>query len=218
VPVVFWSAGPFFASAWRDVRARRVGMDVPVALGIAVAFAASAWATWTGRGEVYFDSVTMFVFLLLGARFLESMARAKAAESQLRLVRHAPAVADRLLSSGGTERVPVARLAAGDLVLVAPGASVPADGRVREGRSAADESMLTGEARPVTKSAGATVIGGSVNLTSPLTVEVTRVGADTVMAGILRLMDRAQSTRPHLAQAADRPSHTRRGRCSAGER
>ena len=204
VPVVFWSAGPFFASAWRDVRARRVGMDVPVALGIAVAFAASAWATWTGRGEVYFDSVAMFVFLLLGARFLESMARAKAAESQLRLVRHAPAVADRLLPSGGTERVPVARLAAGDLVLVAPGASVPADGRVREGRSAADESMLTGEARPVTKSAGASVIGGSVNLASPLTVEVTRVGADTVMAGILRLMDRAQSARPRIAQAADR--------------
>jgi Cu2+-exporting ATPase len=178
-------------------------MDVPVALGIAVAFAVSGWALGTGRGEVYFDSITMFVFLLLGARYLESMARAKAAESQMRLVRQTPAVADRLRGAG-TERVAVARLVPGDLVLVAPGTTVPADGCVREGRSAADESMLTGEARPVSKLAGSRVIGGSVNLTSPLTVEVTRVGADTVLAGILRLMDRAQSARPRIAQAADR--------------
>lgn len=203
VPVVFWSAGPFFLSAYRDVSAGRVGMDVPVALGIAVAFAASAWALGTGRGEVYFDSITMFVFLLLGARYLEFMARAKAAESQMRLVRQAPAVADRLRGDG-TERVAVARLVPGDLVLVAPGATVPADGFVREGRSAADESMLTGEARPVSKLAGSRVIGGSVNLTSPLTVEVTRVGAETALAGILRLMDRAQAARPRIAQAADR--------------
>jgi P-type Cu2+ transporter len=204
VPVIFWSAGPFFGNAWREIRARRVGMDVPVTLGIAVAFAASAWATWTGAGEVYFDSITMFVFLLLGARWLESIARARAVESQLRLVRHTPAVADRLLADGRTERVPVARLAAGDLVRVEPGSTIPADGRVMDGRSAADESMLTGEARPVSKQAGAPVIGGSINLTSPLTVEVMRVGPATVLAGILRLMDRAQSDRPRIAQAADR--------------
>ncbi len=207
VPVMLWSAGPFFANAWRDARAHRFGMDAPVALGITVAFAASAWATLTGRGEVYFDSITMFVFLLLGARYLEARARARAAESQQRMLRRVPAVAERLVpgaAHGVTERVAVARLVPGDLVLVAPGSTVPADGKVTAGRSAADESLLTGEARPVAKGAGDTVIGGSVNLASPLTVEVTRVGPETVLAGIIRLMDHAQAGKPLVAQLADR--------------
>ena len=206
VPVVLWSAGPFFAGAWRGLRARRLGMDVPVALGIAIAFAASAWATLTGRGDVYFDSVTMFVFLLLGARYLEALARARAAETQQRLVRHTPAVAERIVRGSGvgqTERIAAARLEPGDLVQVAPGAIIPADGRVTAGASAADESLLTGESRPVAKRAGDGVTGGSVNLTSPLTVEVTRVGPESVLAGIVRLMDRAQAGRPRIAEIAD---------------
>ena len=207
LPVMLWSATPFFRNAWRELRARRAGMDVPVALGIAVAFAASSWATVSGHGEVYFDSITMFVFLLLGARYLEALARARAAESQQRLVRHTPAVADRLVAGAGagvTERVAAARLVAGDQVLVAPGAIVPADGRVLAGLSAADESLLTGEARSVPKHAGDSVTGGSVNLNSPLTVEVTRVGPDSMLAGIVRLMDRAQAGKPRIAQLADR--------------
>jgi len=207
LPVILWSAGPFFRNAWRDLRARRAGMDVPVALGIAVAFAASAWATVSGRGEIYFDSITMFVFLLLGARYLEVLARARAAESQQRLVRHMPAVAERLVAgvaAGGTERIAAARLVAGDRVLIAPGATVPADGRVMSGQSAADESLLTGEARPVPKHAGDVVTGGTVNLSGPLLVEVTRVGPESVLAGIVRLMDRAQSGKPRIAQLADR--------------
>jgi Cu2+-exporting ATPase len=207
VPVILWSAAPFFTNAWRELRVLRVGMDTPVALGIAVAFAASAWATVAGRGEVYFDSITMFVFLLLGARYLETVARARAAESQQRLVRHTPAVADRIVTGAGpavTERVAVARLAAGDLVQVAPGGIIPADGNVTAGSSAADESLLTGEARPVAKRAGDAVIGGSVNLASPLTVRVTRVGPEALLAGIIRLMDRAQAGRPRMAEFADR--------------
>ena len=207
VPVILWSAGPFFMNAWRGLRAHRVGMDAPVALGIAVAFAASAWATVSGRGEVYFDSITMFVFLLLGARYLEAMARAKAAESQQRLVRHTPAVADRLVPGADpavTERVAAVRLAPGDLVQVAPGGVIPADGTVTAGSSAADESLLTGETRPAAKRAGDAVIGGSVNLASPLTVTVKRVGPDTALAGIVRLMDRAQASKPRIAQIADR--------------
>ena len=207
LPVILWSAGPFFRNAWRDLRTRRAGMDVPVALGIAVAFAASAWATVSGRGAVYFDSITMFVFLLLGARYLEVLARARAAESQQRLVRHMPAVAERLVAgvaAGGTERIAAARLVAGDRVLISPGATVPADGRVMSGQSAADESLLTGEARPVPKHAGDVVTGGTVNLSGPLLVEVTRVGPESVLAGIVRLMDRAQSGKPRIAQLADR--------------
>ncbi len=137
VPVILWSAGPFFTNAWRELRVLRMGMDTPVALGIAVAFAASAWATVSGRGEVYFDSITMFVFLLLGARYLETLARARAAESQQRLVRHTPAVADRVVPGAGpavTEQVAVARLTPGDLVQVAPGGIIPADGKVTAGQ------------------------------------------------------------------------------------
>ena len=207
VPVILWSAGPFFSNAWRDLRAGRAGMDVPVALGIAVAFAASAWATVSGRGEVYFDSIVMFVFLLLGARYLEALARSRAAESQRRLTRGTPAIADRLIAGADpsvTERVAVAALARGDRVRIAPGGVIPADGTVIAGHSAADESLLTGEARPVVKQVGDFVIGGSLNLASPLTVEVARVGPESMLAGIVRLMDRAQSERPRIAQVADR--------------
>ena len=206
IPVVTWAAGPFFTNAWRDLKARRVGMDVPVALGIAVAFLASVYATFRGTGEVYFDSISMFIFLLLGARYLEAMARARAAETQQRLVACAPAVADRLVpgTAGRKEQVAVAQLAPGDRVLVAPGARIPADGVVIEGASSADEALLTGESRPVAKRAGDAVIGGSVNLRSPLTVEVTRVGQDALLAGIVRLMDRALGEKPRIAQLADR--------------
>jgi len=206
VPVVFWSAGPFFRSAWHDLRARRAGMDLPVSLGIGLAFAASVAATVSGRGAVYFDSIAMFVFLLLGARYLEATARARAADAQQRLVRHAPAVAERVPEDGAgpAERVPVARLRPGDRVLVAPGAAVPADGVVIDGASAADESLLTGESRAVAKRAGDAVIGGSINVRSPLTVRVTHVGADTRLAAMIRLMDRAQSEKPRIAELADR--------------
>ncbi|HTP96094.1 MAG TPA: heavy metal translocating P-type ATPase [Burkholderiales bacterium] len=210
LPVMLWSAGPFFASAWRDLRSRRMGMDLPVALGLAVAFAASAWATVRGGGAtypVYFDSISMFVFLLLAARCLETLACARASESQRRLIGHLPAVADRLVpgaAPGVTERVAVAQLQAGDLVLVAPGSVIPADGELVRGRSAADESLLSGEARPVAKGPGAALTGGSINIESPITLRVTRVGAATVLAGIVRLMDVAQAARPRIAQLADR--------------
>jgi Cu2+-exporting ATPase len=207
VPVMLWSAAPFFTTAWRELRAHRVGMDAPVALGLAIAFAASAWATVSGEGEVYFDSIAMFVFLLLGARYLEATARARAAESQQRLVQHTPAVAERLVpdtDASFTEQVAAAQLVPGDLVRVAPGACIPADGTVAAGESAVDEALLTGEARPFAKRAGDAVVGGSINLSSPLTVKVTRVGAETVLAGIVRLMDRAQAEKPYVAQVADR--------------
>ncbi|MCC7484336.1 MAG: cadmium-translocating P-type ATPase [Burkholderiales bacterium] len=207
MPVMLWSAAPFFGNAWRDLRAHRVGMDVPVALALAVAFAASARATAIGHGAVYFDSITMFVFLLLGARYLEAKARSIAAESQRRLVGHVPAVADRAVpgaAPGTTERVAAAALVPGDRVVVAPGGIIPADGVVEAGWSAADESLLTGESRPVPKAPGDAVTGGSINLSNPVTLEVTRVGADTVLSGIVRLMDRAQSEKPAIARCADR--------------
>jgi len=208
LPVIAFSALPFFSGALRDLKARTAGMDVPVALGIVVAFAASVRNTFTGTGEVYFDSITMFVFLLLAARHLEGVLRARAGEATERLGRLLPAFASRLKQAAGggevSQRIAVADLMRGDRVVIAAGESVPADGVVESGTSEVDESLLTGESRRVAKRSGAALIGGSVNIASRLVMTVERVGADTVVAGIGRLLDRAGADKPRLAQLADR--------------
>ena len=206
LPVIFYSAAPFFTSAGRDLRLGRVGMDVPVALGIGFAFAASVWATLTAAGEVYFDSVTMFVFFLLSGRYFEMMARQKAARSVETLARAIPAFATRLPEwpRATAERVAVAELKTGDVVQVKPGETIPADGPVIDGESEADEALLTGESRPVAKRAGDPLTGGSVNLGSPLMMRVERVGESTRLATIQRLMERAAAEKPRLVVLADR--------------
>ncbi len=208
-PVMLYSAAPFFVSAWRDLGLRRVGMDVPVALGIGAAFAASLWATLTASGEVYFDSVTMFVFFLLSGRYLEMMARQKAARSVETLARAIPAFAQLLpdwprRGEQDFRRIAVAELTPGDVVLVRPGETFPADGPVVEGASAADESLLTGESRPVPKGVGDALIGGSTNTASPLIMRVERLGENTRLAAIQRLMERAAAEKPRLVELADR--------------
>lgn len=203
VPVVLYSARPFFASAWRDLKRRRPGMDVPVTLAISAAFMASAWATVTGQGEIYFDSVTMFTFFLLAGRFLEMGARHRAGQAAEELVKLLPATAARLCEAG-EERIPVADLSVGDRVLVRPGESVPADGRVVEGQSSVDESLLTGESRPCRRQPGDMLVGGTVNIESPLVMEIGKVGEETVLSAIVRLLDRAQTEKPSVARVADR--------------
>ena len=206
IPVVVYSAWPFFLGAWRDLKRRMLGMDVPVALGVGTAFVASVYSTFSGEGEVYYDSVTMFVFLLLLGRFLEMNARRRAGAAVEELVKLIPAVSTRLPAwpLRDEEQVPVARLAVGDHVLVRPGETLPADGVVIEGDSAVSEAMLTGESLPVSKSKDAKVVGGSLNQASPLVVRVEKLGADTRLASIVRLLDRAQSEKPRLGQLADR--------------
>jgi Cu2+-exporting ATPase len=203
-PVVLYSARPFFQSAWRDLLRLRVGMDVPVSLAIGAAYLASIWATATASGEVYFDSVTMFVFFLQGGRYLEMVARHEAGRAVEELVRLTPATATRLRNDGTQESVAVSELEIGDRVLVRPGESVPADGVVVAGLSSVDESLLTGESLPSAKRSGDRVVGGTMNIESPLTVGVDRLGEDTVLSSILRLLDRAQSEKPQLARLADR--------------
>ncbi|HRQ47259.1 MAG TPA: heavy metal translocating P-type ATPase [Rhodocyclaceae bacterium] len=205
LPVVLYSAAPFFQRALRDVKLRRLGMDVPVALGVGSAFAASVWATLTHGPEVYFDSVTMFVFLLLCGRYLEMLARQKAVRGVEELGKVIPVFAERLeaMSAHGT-RVPVSQLVPGDRVRVRPGEVIPSDGLVLEGESEANEALLTGESRPVVKRAGASVTGGSINVASPLVIRVTQVGDATRLAAIRRLMDRAAADRPAIATQADR--------------
>ncbi|MDS4021427.1 MAG: heavy metal translocating P-type ATPase [Candidatus Competibacter sp.] len=204
VPVVGYSALPFYTAAWRDFRNRQPSMDVPVSLAILAAFAASVWYTWQGVGEVYYDSVTMFVFFLLTGRFLEMTARHRAGQVSEALVRMLPATATRLDPAGAEAVIPIAELMPGDRVLVRPGETIPADGRVEEGASSVDESLLTGESLPLPRRSGEGLIGGSVNVESPLVMRIEKVGPDTVLSAIVRLLDRAQGEKPRLALLADR--------------
>ncbi|MBI1423589.1 MAG: cadmium-translocating P-type ATPase [Gammaproteobacteria bacterium] len=204
MPVIAYSAKPFFIGMWRDLKMRRLGMDVPVALAIGAAFAASAWATIMRHGEIYFDSVTMFTFFLLAGRFLEMSARHRAGQAAEELVKLIPAMATRLSSDDKQEVVPVSELRPGDIVLIKPGESIPADGISLGGTSSVDESLLTGESLPISKHEGDQLIGGSVNIESNLQMRVQHVGQDTVLASIQRLLDRAQSEKPRLAELADR--------------
>ncbi len=207
LPVVLFSAAPFFRGAVRDLRLRRLGMDVPVALGVAAGFLGSCWSTVTDGPAVYFDSVTMFVFLLLLGRFLERAAHERAHEAVQRLARGIPATATRIGYGDGAERqevVPAVALVPDELVLVGPGDAFPADGVVVTGATEVDEALLTGESRPLEKHSGDEVTGGAINLRAPVTVRVVRVGNDTRLAAIVRLMEQAQAQRPALVAAADR--------------
>ena len=208
LPVMVFSAGPFISGAWRCLRARRIGMDVPVALGVLVTFVASSGATFDPDGlfghEVYFDSLTMFVSFLLAGRLLETRARHRVAQVLEAALAGMPETALRVLEGGGVETVSVQRLAPGDRVRVPVGQAFPADGSVVEGDSRADESLLTGESVPVAKPCGAAVVAGSINLGAPVEVRVTQVGADTRLEGIVALMRDALSQRPASARAADR--------------
>ncbi|KAA0011760.1 cadmium-translocating P-type ATPase [Billgrantia pellis] len=206
-PVVFFSAQPFFRNAIRDLRARVLGMDVPVSIAIAGAYLASGYAVLTDSGEIYFDSVTMFTFFLLFGRYVESRARRRSGHTGNALSGALPLSAVRL-TDGGEERIlPASDLAAGDRVLIRPGHGVPADGVIEEGESSLDESMLTGEYLPVTRRVGDHVTGGSQNIESPLVVRVTHAGKEARVAGIVDLTDRAFASRPRLAQLAARMSH-----------
>ena len=215
VPVLVFSAAPLYAGAWRDLRVRRIGMDVPVVLGITVTFCASTWSTFVTPGPVYYDSVSMFVFLLLGARHLESLARARASGAIDALVGTQPATALRFDSwppdasvlashAQGAREVAADSLGAGDHVLVHIGASIPADGIVLQGASLNDEALLTGESRPVARGIGAAVTGGAINLTAALVVQVTAAGADSRASAIVRMMEQAANRKPALLQLADR--------------
>ncbi|MFL6565776.1 MAG: heavy metal translocating P-type ATPase, partial [Burkholderiales bacterium] len=187
-PVLLFSCAPFFSGARLELAQWRIGLDTPIALGLAAAFCASVWATLSGTGSVYFDSISMLAFLLLGARHLEAAARRRAARALDPLLRWLPA---RPLQKGAIARV-------------APGERLPADGVVTEGISSVDESLLTGESRPVRKQPGDELSAGSINLEQPLAMRVTRAGADTRAASIARLVERAAASRPRLVDAAER--------------
>lgn len=208
LPVMIFSCGPFFKSAWHDLQRRQISMDLPVALGIWITFLVSSAATFDPKGwwghEVYFDSLTMFVFFLLTGRWIELFLRDKTAGALEALMHRLPQSVQRKLPNGTFEQVAVRRLQVGDVVRVFPGEAFPADGEILLGETTADEALLTGESRPVSKPLHAAVVAGSHNVSSMVEVLVQQVGDQTQYAQIVALMERVSVDKPRLALLADR--------------
>ena len=203
-PIVFYSCAPFFKGAMRDLRTRHLTMDVSVSLAIGSAYIAGIWTAITGVGELYFDAVGMFALLLLAGRYLERRARERTAAATAQLVNLLPASCLRLSEDGQSERILLSELNVGDSVLVHPGATLPADGKILQGQTCIDESVLTGEYLPQPRGVGDAVTAGTLNVEGALTVEVLALGQDTRLSAIVRLLDRAQTEKPRLAEIADK--------------
>ncbi|MFY2765374.1 heavy metal translocating P-type ATPase [Arenimonas sp. MALMAid1274] len=201
-PVVFWSGWPFLAGMARELRWLRPGMDTLVATSVLLAYGASLVETLRGGAHVWFDAAVMFVLFLLAARFLELMARRQASARLDTLARAQPALAWRL-ADGRREQVPVMSLAPGDLVQVAAGDGVPADGELVDSAAAFDESLLTGESVPVPKQRGDALYAGSVCRDRVALLRVRHTGSQTRLSQLARAVGQAQAQRPRLARLAD---------------
>ena len=208
LPVLLFSCTPFFKNALRDLRHRRISMDMPAALGMVITFVVSSMGTFEPNGifgaEVYFDSFTMFVFFLLTGRWLELRLRDRTAGALEALMNRLPDSVERRGSDGAFERVAVRRLGPGDVIKVLPGEAFPADGLILEGQTLADEALLTGESRPLPRGMGERVIAGSHNVSAAVIVQVEQTGDGTRFSQIVALMQSASTSKPQLAQLADR--------------
>ncbi|RWX57288.1 heavy metal translocating P-type ATPase [Photobacterium chitinilyticum] len=198
-PVLLYSALPFYLNAWRNLRALTLGMDVPVSIALLFAYVASLYATVMDKGEVFFESISMFTFFLLLGRFLEMRARRQAAAASANLLKLIPAMAT--LEDGS--QVAAKTLKVGDVITVLPGESLPADGKVILGETAIDESMLTGEPMPVPRTQGDLVYAGTINGDGNVTLRVTKDRQNSLISNIVRLQDEAQSSKPKVAEVAD---------------
>ncbi|MFC3108746.1 heavy metal translocating P-type ATPase [Undibacterium arcticum] len=207
LPAVGYSAQPFLRGAWINLKNRMLGMDVPVSLGIVAAFSGSVVATWRGYGDVYFDSITMFIFLLLCSRYLELAARRKAASALDNLQHALPASALRMPgypARRDTELISAGQLCEGDVILVKSGEAIAADGIILEGDTAVDVSLLTGESLAQRKTVGASLPGGAVNATQPIVVRITRSARDSTLSILVKLIEQAGHGKPQLSLWADK--------------
>lgn len=210
LPVLLFSCQPFFAGALAGLRQGRISMDFPVALGIVITFVAGTAASFapegTFGGDLYFDSLTMFVCFLLAGRWLEQQMKSRTAGALEAIIERLPEQVWRISSQGvkNEMRVSLRQLQVGDVVRVLAGQAFPGDGMLIDQGADVDEALLTGEARPVSRAAGDTVIAGSYNLSGPVLVALTRLGEDTRFGQMVTLMETAAREKPRLAQLADR--------------
>ena len=211
VPVMVYSAGPIFRAAWRSVQSFKkthmLGMDVPIALALALAFIAGTINLVTGSGQSYFDSITMFVAFILAARYVELLARQDAQGGAEALAKQLPATCERLIdypNSQAVALVPVVNCSPGEVLRVSPGEVIPADGILIENASALDESLLTGESKPVEKKIGDRVYAGTHNILNPLLMRIEAVGQSTRIAGIASLLDQALLAKPVMVSLAEK--------------
>ena len=203
LPVVFYSAWIFFDGAFRALRARTLDMMVLVSIAVGAGWLYSLFVTLTGGGEVFYEAATILASFVLLGHWFEMRARGGANEAIRTLLELAPSTA-LVIRDGEPVEVPTAEVQVGDLLLIRPGSKIPVDGRVENGQSDVDESMVTGESLPVGKSAGAEVIGASINTTGTLRVRATRVGSDTALAQIVALVQEAQNSKAPGQRLADR--------------
>ncbi len=204
LPVLFYAAVPFYVGAWRALRLRQLTMDVSVSLALLLAFAASLYATLTRTGEVYFESLSMFVFILLSGRYLEQRARFRNFQQSASLQSLLPLAVTQQLADGSESLVPLRSVEPGQRIRVMPGAIFPCDGRVLAGSSYAIEAILSGEAEPQAKQPGDRVLAGTHNGDTALLLEVEATGAATQLAAIEQLFAQAASQRPAQQALADR--------------
>ncbi len=202
LPVLFYSGLPFYRDAWTAARHRSANMNSLIALGTGAAFLYSAWVLSRGGAEVYFEAAAVIIVLVLLGRLLESRARGRASDAIRALMNLQPATA-RVIRDGGEREISLSEVAPGDVVLVRPGERIPVDGAILEGASDVDESMLTGESLPVSKSVGSAVFAGTLNTTGAFRFEATKVGRATAVARIIELVKRAQGSKAPVARLAD---------------
>ena len=204
-PTLLYSGWPFFRGAWTGLRSGHLSMDLPIAIGASITYLYSLYVTVTGTevGGVYWDTVVNFLFVILVGRFLESISKREAVAATQRLFDLQPRVAT-VLRDGTEAVVPVRSVALGETVLVRPGERIPVDGEVSEGNSGVDESMLSGEARPVHKVRGDRVSAGTINGAGVLRLQVTASLEDSALGQIIRLVEDAQSSRAPIQRLADR--------------
>jgi len=207
IPIITYGAQPFYKGAISALKVKRLSMDVPVSIAISLAFTASAWATVTQQGEVYFESVSMFTFLLLIGKFLEFRARSRAAEVSANLLKLMPMTATKLINEDGLQKeilLPAKKLMPLDIVLVKPGEIVPADGTIISGISQLNEAMLSGEQIPLNKSTGDKVFAGTINGDSNINIEVKHSSEHTFLSQLIRLSESSQAHKPKLAKLSDK--------------
>jgi len=201
-PVQFVIGAPFYIKAWHALRARSANMETLIVLGTSAAYFYSVVATFWMGGAVYYETAAVIITLITFGRYLEARAKGRARQAIERLMRLAPQEATRI-RDGEEERVPVSAVQVGDLLRVRSGEAVPVDGEVLDGFATVDESMLTGESVPVEKRVGDSVAAGTINTDGVLVIRAQRVGADTMLAQIVRAVEKAQEAKAPVQRLAD---------------